>query len=326
MNDLRGKTAVVTGGASGIGLGIAGALTGAGMRVAIADVEDTALERARASLAGSAGDVLAVRVDVTDREALAAAADRVEEAFGTVHVLCNNAGVLVGGSIDEMAYADWDWVLGVNVRGVINGLQTFLPRIAAHGEGGHIVNTASLAGMSTARGMSVYTASKFAVVGLTEALRADLADSGIGVSVLCPGVVDTNIFESGRNRPDAMRSETDTDVYPLVRHLPDEDRAARMDRVSPPPSIPRRSERSCCTASGRTRRSSSRTRTSSPWSSRATPPWRRRSSDGRATARSRGSETGFPARRVRAGPGRHGGRCLPESCRRPYRPSARDAR
>ena len=231
MKDLTGKAAVVTGGASGIGLGIARALAGAGMRVAIADVEDTALERARASLEESGGDVLPVRVDVTDRDALAAAADRIEDAFGKVHVLCNNAGVLVGGAIDEMAYADWDWVLGVNVRGVVNGLQTFLPRIAAHGEGGHIVNTASLAGMSTARGMSVYTASKFAVVGLTEALRADLADSGIGVSALCPGVVDTNIFDSGRNRPDAMRSETDTDIYPLVRHLPDEDRAARMERV-----------------------------------------------------------------------------------------------
>ena len=231
MKDLTGKTAVVTGGASGIGFGIARALAGAGMRVAVADVEDTALERARASLEESGGDVLPVLVDVTDRGALATAADQVEDAFGKVHVLCNNAGVLVGGSIDEMAYADWDWVLGVNVRGVINGLQTFLPRIAAHGEGGHIVNTASLAGMSTARGMSVYTASKFAVVGLTEALRADLADSGIGVSALCPGVVDTKIFDSGRNRPDAMRSETDTDVYPLVRHLAEEDRAARMDRV-----------------------------------------------------------------------------------------------
>ena len=231
MKDLTGKTAVVTGGASGIGFGIARALAGAGMRVAIADVEDAALERARASLASSGGDVLAVRADVTDRGVLAAAADEVEEAFGKVHVLCNNAGVLVGGSIDEMAYADWDWVLAVNVRGVINGVQTFLPRIAGHGEGGHIVNTASLAGMSTARGMSVYTTSKYAVVGLTEALRADLADSGIGVSVLCPGVVDTNIFDSGRNRPDAMRSETDTDVYPMVRHLPEEDRAARMERV-----------------------------------------------------------------------------------------------
>ena len=231
MEDLTGKTAVVTGGASGIGLGIAQALAGAGMRVAIADVEDAALERALASLESAGGEVVAVRVDVTDRSALAAAADQVEDAFGKVHVLCNNAGVLVGGSIDEMTYADWDWVLAVNVRGVINGLQTFLPRIAAHGEGGHIVNTASLAGMSTARGMSVYTASKFAVVGLTEALRADLADSGIGVSVLCPGVVDTNIFDSGRNRPDAMRSETETDVFPLVRHLPEGDRAARMERV-----------------------------------------------------------------------------------------------
>ena len=231
MREVAGKAAFVTGAASGIGLAIARSLAGAGMKVALGDVEDEALERARASLVSDGGDVLALRVDVTDREALAAAADRTEEAFGKVHVLCNNAGVLVGGPIAEMAYTDWDWILGVNVRGVINGVQTFLPRIAAHGEGGHIVNTASLAGLSTARNMSVYTASKFAVVGLSEALRADLADRGIGVSVLCPGVVDTNIFDSGRNRPADVRSETDTDVHPMVRHLPEADRENRMERL-----------------------------------------------------------------------------------------------
>ena len=231
MREVAGKVAVVTGGASGIGLSIARALAGAGMRVAIADVEDDALERARASLASDGGKVLSVRADVTDRAALAAAADRIEQAFGKVHVLCNNAGVLVGGSIDEMAYTDWDWVLGVNVRGVVNGVQTFLPRILAHGEGGHIVNTASLAGLSTARNMSVYTTSKFAVVGLSEALRADLADADIGVSVLCPGVVDTNIFGSGRNRPAMLRSDTDSDVHPMVRHLPEAEREPRMERL-----------------------------------------------------------------------------------------------
>ena len=231
MKDVAGKVAFVTGAASGIGLSIARALAGAGMRVAIADVEDDALERARASLASGGGDILAVRVDVTDRAALAAAADRVEDAFGKVHVLCNNAGVLVGGAIADMAYADWDWVLGVNVGGVVNGVQTFLPRILAHGEGGHIVNTASLAGLSTARNMGVYTASKFAVVGLSEALRADLADQGVGVSVLCPGVVDTNIFGSGRNRPAMLRSDTDSDVHPMVRHLPAAEREPRMERL-----------------------------------------------------------------------------------------------
>ena len=231
MKDVAGKVAVVTGAASGIGLSIARALAGAGMRVAIADVEEAALERARESLASSGGDILPVRVDVTDRAAVAAAADRVEDAFGKVHVLCNNAGVLVGGAIADMAYADWDWVLGVNVGGVVNGVQTFLPRILAHGEGGHIVNTASLAGMSTARNMSVYTASKFAVVGLSDALRADLADRGIGVSILCPGVVGTNIFGSGRNRPATLRSDTDSDVHPMVRHLPEAEREPRMERL-----------------------------------------------------------------------------------------------
>ncbi len=210
MKDVAGKVAFVTGAASGMGLTMARSFAAAGMKVVLADIEEEALERARASFGPTNADVIAIRVDVTDREAMAAAADRTEEAFGKVHVLCNNAGVAVSGSIADMAYTDWDWVVGVNLNGVVNGVQTFLPRILAHGEGGHIVNTASLAGLLPFARLGVYNTTKFAVVGMSEALRADLAERNVGVSVLCPGVVNTNIFDSGRNRPEALQSDTDT--------------------------------------------------------------------------------------------------------------------
>ncbi|MYE14286.1 MAG: SDR family NAD(P)-dependent oxidoreductase [Gammaproteobacteria bacterium] len=216
MEDVAGKVAFVTGAASGMGLAIARSFAAAGMKVVLADVEEEALEEARASFGPTNADVIAVRVDVTDRDAMAAAADRTEETFGKVHVLVNNAGVAVGGSIADMAYTDWDWVVGVNLDGVVNGVQEFLPRILAHGEGGHIVNTASLAGLLPFGGLGVYNTTKFAVVGMSEALRADLAAQDIGVSVLCPGVVNTNIFESGRNRPAALQSETDTATLGLM--------------------------------------------------------------------------------------------------------------
>ena len=207
MKELQGKTAFVTGGASGIGLALARAFIGEGMRVVIADVDAAALEQARAELAGSNTEVMAVQLDVTDRAAYAAVADAVEARFGPVHVLCNNAGVYRGGTLDQVTYQDWDWIMGVNVGGVINGVQTFVSRMQAHGQGGHIVNTASMAGMITSAGLGVYNASKFAVVGLSEALRTDLAPSGIGVSVLCPGMVRTRILESERTRPDTLAPE-----------------------------------------------------------------------------------------------------------------------
>lgn len=215
MKDVAGKVAFVTGAASGMGLTMARSFAAAGMKVVLADIEEEALEQARASFGPTHADVIAIRVDVTDREAMAAAADRAEAAFGKVHVLCNNAGVAVSGSIADMAYTDWDWVVGVNLDGVVNGVQTFLPRILAHGEGGHIVNTASLAGLLPFAGLGVYNTTKFAVVGMSEALRADLAEWNVGVSVLCPGVVNTNIFDSGRNRPEALRSDTDTSAISM---------------------------------------------------------------------------------------------------------------
>ena len=239
MEDVAGKVAFVTGAASGMGLAIARSFAAAGMKVVLADVEEEALEEARASFGPTNADVIAVRVDVTDRDAMAAAADRTEEAFGKVHVLVNNAGVAVGGSIADMAYTDWDWVVGVNLDGVVNGVQEFLPRILAHGEGGHIVNTASLAGLLPFGGLGVYNTTKFAVVGMSEALRADLAAQDIGVSVLCPGVVNTNIFDSGRNRPAELQSETDTATLGLMDDEDDDEEnqlrvaAARATALEP---------------------------------------------------------------------------------------------
>ena len=202
MKDLSGKTAFISGGASGIGFAMARAFLNEGMRVVIADVDQEALDAAAASLKGSNAEVMAVQLDVTDRAQYAAVADEVERAFGPVHVVCNNAGVYRGGGIDQVTYEDWDWVLGVNLGGVINGTRTFVERMKAHGEGGHIVNTASMAGVIASPGLGVYNTSKFAVVGMSEAMRADLEPCGIGVSVLCPGMVRTRILESERTRPE----------------------------------------------------------------------------------------------------------------------------
>ena len=208
MREVRGKTAFVTGGASGMGLAMARAFTKAGMKVVVADIEQAALDAVQAEFEAANIEFLNLRLDVTDRAAVEDAAAQAEARFGKVHVLCNNAGVAVGGPIDRMAYTDWDWVVGVNLGGVVNGIQAFLPRIKAHGEGGHIVNTASMAGHLAIPGLSVYTATKFAVVGISETMRADLAAQDIGVSVLCPGVVNTNIFTSDRNRPSTLAGTT----------------------------------------------------------------------------------------------------------------------
>jgi NADP-dependent 3-hydroxy acid dehydrogenase YdfG len=231
MRDVAGKTAFVTGGASGMGLAMVRAFAAAGMKVAVADIEKPALERVAAEFAGSNGTVITLPLDVTDRAAMERAADATEEAFGNVHVVCNNAGVAVGGSVDSMSYKDWDWVLGVNIDGVVNGVQTFAPRIEAHGEGGHFVNTASMAGHIAVPGLSVYTMSKFAVVGLSEVMRTDLGGKQIGVSVLCPGVVRTNIFDSGRNRPQDLAGERDTASMVLMADADDAERTARLSTL-----------------------------------------------------------------------------------------------
>jgi NADP-dependent 3-hydroxy acid dehydrogenase YdfG len=210
MKEIAGKVAFVTGGASGIGLGMAQSFAAAGMKVAITDIEQAALDQVKGEFAQSNAEVIYLKVDVTDRDSMAQAAQETEAAFGNVHVVCNNAGVAVGGRVDKMDYNDWDWVMGVNLDGVINGVRTFAPRIKSHGEGGHFVNTASMAGLMPIPGGSIYTTSKYAVVGLSEVMRTDLARYNIGVSVLCPGGVTTNVSKSGRNRPAALQRETDT--------------------------------------------------------------------------------------------------------------------
>ncbi len=203
MQDLAGKTAFVTGGASGIGLGIAKALLGAGMKVVIADIRDDHLAAATAEL-GTPERVLALRLDVTDRIAYALAADAAEARFGKIHILCNNAGVAVVGPTELATFADWDWVMGVNLGGTINGIVIFLPRIKKHGEGGHIVNTASMSGLMPHPGATLYGTSKGAVVHMMECMRAELEPQGIICSAFCPGAVQSNIAESGRTRPAAL--------------------------------------------------------------------------------------------------------------------------
>jgi len=201
MMELAGKTAFVTGGASGIGLALGQALAQAGMNVMLADIESTALTAAVGGLSDQGlTNVRSVTCDVADRVSVEEAAEATFKAFGAVHVVCNNAGVAGGSGIDDISIETWRWVLDVNLMGVLHGVRTFLPHIRGHGQGGHIVNTASMAGMSSGLGFSPYSASKFAVVNMSEGLAMQLAPLDIGVTVLCPGFVRTRIWESGRNR------------------------------------------------------------------------------------------------------------------------------
>jgi NAD(P)-dependent dehydrogenase (short-subunit alcohol dehydrogenase family) len=203
MKQVEGKVAFITGGAGGIGFGMAQAFLRSGMKVIMADVLQERIDEAAHILAQSTNrDYHFIKVDVTDRAAMAAAADEAERVFRKVHVLCNNAGVYGNLPIETASYEDWDWVLGVNLGGVVNGLVSFLPRMIAHGEGGHIVNTSSMAGiipLPSAGGL--YATSKFAVRGLTDSLRLALGVHNIGVSVLCPGMTRTRILEAEKHRP-----------------------------------------------------------------------------------------------------------------------------
>jgi NAD(P)-dependent dehydrogenase (short-subunit alcohol dehydrogenase family) len=202
MRELTGKTAFVTGGASGIGFAMARAFLEADMQVMIADVEQGALEQALQALSAFGNRLRGVACDVADADSVEHAAQASFAAFGHVHVVCNNAGVAAGGGIDHISVDSWRWVVDVNLMGVVYGVRSFLPHIRAHGEGGHIVNTASMAGMINGMGFSPYAATKFAVVAMSEGLALQLKPLGIGVSVLCPEYVRTGIGASGRNRPD----------------------------------------------------------------------------------------------------------------------------
>jgi NAD(P)-dependent dehydrogenase (short-subunit alcohol dehydrogenase family) len=202
MREFAGKTAFVTGGAGGIGLALGRAFAQAGMKVMLADIETDALQAAVKSLQEISPDISGTICDVADAASVERAAQASFDTFGRVHVVCNNAGVAAGGGIDHISLDNWRWVIDVNLMGVLHGIKSFLPHIRAHGEGGHIVNTASMAGMQTGLGFSPYGATKFAVVSMSEGLRLQLKPHGIGVSVLCPSFVRTRIGESGRNRPE----------------------------------------------------------------------------------------------------------------------------
>jgi NAD(P)-dependent dehydrogenase (short-subunit alcohol dehydrogenase family) len=212
MKDLKGKTAFVTGGASGIGLSMARAFGRAGMNVVIADVDEKAGKEAAERLVSEQIKTVPVRCDVSERAAVRTAALEAVAAFGKIHVVCNNAGVAVGGPVGTVTERDWDWIIDVNLKGVIYGVETFTPLMRSHDEGGHFVNTASLAGMMSPPGMEPYAATKFAVVAMSEGWAGQLAPFGIGVSVLCPGFVRTRIFESGRNRQDKYGGRGDVDA------------------------------------------------------------------------------------------------------------------
>jgi len=213
MREFAGKAAFVTGGASGIGLALGRAFAEPGCKVMLADIETAALDAAVASLTGSGPEIRGVVCDVADPASVDAAAEASFSAFGKVHILCNNAGVGARGGIDHIALDNWRWVLDVNLIGVVNVVRAFLPQMRAHGEGGHIVNTASMAGMvNSDQGFAPYPATKYAVVGMSEGLAVELKPFGIGVSILCPGVVRTNILESARNRPERYGPPTPVDT------------------------------------------------------------------------------------------------------------------
>jgi NAD(P)-dependent dehydrogenase (short-subunit alcohol dehydrogenase family) len=203
VEELREKTAVVTGAASGIGFAIAKRLGAEGMRVVLADVEADVLARAAKELDAAGVETLAVPTDVASPEQVDALAERASDAFGALHLVCNNAGVFKGGKSWEVSLADWKWTLDVNLWGVIHGVRSFVPRLLAHGEEAHLVNTASMAGLMSNPFSGPYTVSKHAVVALSEVLHHELTLTGskVGVSVLCPEAVATRIGESERNRP-----------------------------------------------------------------------------------------------------------------------------
>ena len=215
VDSFKGRVGVVTGGGSGIGRALAEALAREGARVVVADLDEAGMADVVGPIRTRGGEALAVRTDVTDLASVQALAERAFGAFGRVHVLCNNAGVALWGGLETATHRDWQWVLGVNLWGVIHGLEAFLPRMIAQKEPGHIVNTASMAGLVATRGLGIYNTSKYAVVGLSETLAKDLKPYNIGVSVLCPMGVSTNIRASERNRPAHLKNDQPSQAEPV---------------------------------------------------------------------------------------------------------------
>jgi len=219
VRNFAGKTAFITGGASGIGLGIARALLSEGMNVVIGDVNERNIADARLELVGA--DVAFVQVDVADRSSVAQAAEAAIAAFGQIHVLGNNAGIAGGGAVADPSFVDWDRAMAVNLGGAVNVIKTFVPLIREHGAGGHIVNTSSIAGITALpHEGGAYTTAKFAIRGLSESLRLSLAPEGIGVSVLCPGLTRTRILDSpDREDPGAKPMSREGDPEALFNSL-----------------------------------------------------------------------------------------------------------
>jgi NAD(P)-dependent dehydrogenase (short-subunit alcohol dehydrogenase family) len=213
MQELNGRVAVVTGGASGIGFGLASAFAAEGMKVVIGDIEEPALADAVGKIEASGAEVLGVRTDVSDDASVAALAAAAVDRFGAIHVACNNAGVGGGGRSWEAPLSTWEWVLGVNLWGVIHGIRAFVPILMQQDEA-HVVNTASIAGLAAGPFMGPYNASKHAVVALSETLYHEMAMTApqVKVSVLCPGWVRTRIADSARNRPDADEASAAADA------------------------------------------------------------------------------------------------------------------
>jgi len=207
LAEVKGKVAFITGGSSGIGLGMARAFSAAGMKVVITYRRDDHRDEALKLLGTNNAGVHALKLDVTDREGFARAADEAEKVFGKVHLLANNAGVGVRAGVAEATFKDWDWGLGVNLGGVINGVTTLLPRMRAHGEGAHVLTTSSSAGLIAGGRVGIYSTSKFAVTGLMESLREEVEGQNIGVSVYCPGFVKSNLIESEKMRPADLMNE-----------------------------------------------------------------------------------------------------------------------
>ena len=236
MKDFQHKVAVVTGAASGIGRALARRFAGEGMQVVLADIERGALEEAAHEIAGIGTGAIAVPTDVSQGAQVEALARRAVDAFGAVHVVCNNAGVALMGQTWTHSVADWEWLLGVNLWGVIHGVRVFTPLLLAQGSEGHIVNTASVAGVTSSPGMSIYNVSKHGVVTLSETLHKELTSIGsaVKVSVLCPGFVNTRILDSQRNRPAAL-----ADAAPTAARADEVDQAIRQRLAagSPPDHV-----------------------------------------------------------------------------------------
>jgi NAD(P)-dependent dehydrogenase (short-subunit alcohol dehydrogenase family) len=235
MENLKGKTAVVTGGASGIGRALCLAFAGEGAHVVVADIDEAGMAETAAGVKKAGTKALTVKTDVTKLASVQTLAERTWSEMGGAHVVCNNAGVAVHGSLESATHRDWEWVLAVNLWGVIHGVEAFVPRLIAQKRPGHIVNTASMAGLIASQGLGVYNTSKYAVVGLSETLHKDLRPHGIGVSILCPMGVSTNIRTSERNRPADLQNPKgleDNDWFQLIgRYLEPEEVAGRVLRA-----------------------------------------------------------------------------------------------